>query len=122
MWLVPLRARTRFWVGRPVASLTRPFPSPVQTLFVGRDPPEWWLLERQPGFEPGSSAWEAEALPHELLPLLVWLLITGWLTLGGDIRASALHSSCTIQMFCCPPVPQCALSEVLLSKCPFLGV
>ena len=37
---------------------------------------------------------------------LVWLLITGWLTQkGGDIRASVLHSSCTIQILCCPAVP-----------------
>ena len=48
---------------------------------VGSGEPVPRLLERQPGFEPGSSAWEAGALPHELLPLLVWLLITGWLTL-----------------------------------------
>lgn len=36
----------------------------------------------------------------------VWLLNTGWLTQsGGDIRVSALHSSCTIQILCCPPLP-----------------
>ena len=38
------------------------------------------VLERQPGLEPGSSA-SAQCSTHELLPLLVWLLITGWLTL-----------------------------------------
>ena len=32
---------------------------------------------------------------------------------------SALHSSCTIQMLYCPPVPQCALSLLLPgSACP----
>ena len=32
---------------------------------------------------------------------------------------SVPHSSCTIQMLCCPPVPQCALSQLSPgSACP----
>ena len=75
-WADPLVARSAFMHGGELDCV------PVGGRRRGRPrEPVPRSLERQPGFEPGSSAWEAGALPHELLPLLVWLLITGWLTL-----------------------------------------
>ena len=67
-------------------------------------------LERQEGLEPTSSAWKAEALPVELLPLLVAAELRAADPCGGDVLAVGLAFPVHCPDMCCPCGPRNAVS------------
>ena len=69
-----------------------------------------FCLERQEGLEPTSSAWKAEALPVELLPLLVAAELRAADPCGGDVLAVGLAFPVHCPDMCCSCGPRDAVS------------